>query len=144
FNQCVTQSCWDSTIGAVAQQTPVMIGEIGQNTCAHDYIDRLMAWADGNGLGYAAWTWNAWGLCNSSGNDLILDNAGTPTSTFGEGFNPPSRDVDLRALVTGEPHKGFAAARDLDTGNAASLTTAGVAEPRGQVGVVRDVTDTNR
>jgi hypothetical protein len=86
FNQCVTQSCWDSTIGAVAQQTPVMIGEIGQNTCAHDYIDRLMAWADGNGLGYAAWTWNAWGLCNSSGNDLILDNAGTPTSTFGEGF----------------------------------------------------------
>jgi len=86
FNACVTQSCWDSTIGSVARQTPVMIGEIGQNTCAHDYIDQLMAWADGNGLGYAAWTWNAWGLCNSSGNDLILDNAGTPTSTFGAGF----------------------------------------------------------
>ncbi len=86
FNVCVTQSCWDSTIGTVARQTPVMIGEIGQNTCAHDYIDQLMAWADGNGLGYAAWTWNAWGLCNSSGNDLILDNAGTPTSTFGQGF----------------------------------------------------------
>jgi endoglucanase len=86
FNACVTQSCWDSTIGTVARQTPVMIGEIGQNTCAHDYIDQLMAWADGNGLGYAAWTWNAWGLCNSSGNDLILDNAGTPTSTFGAGF----------------------------------------------------------
>jgi aryl-phospho-beta-D-glucosidase BglC (GH1 family) len=86
FNTCVTQSCWDSTAGTVARQTPVMIGEIGQNTCAHDYIDRLMAWADGNGLGYAAWTWNAWGLCNSSGNDLILDNAGTPTSSFGEGF----------------------------------------------------------
>ena len=86
FNVCVTQSCWDSQPGAVARQTPVMIGEIGQNSCAHDYIDQLMAWADGNGLGYAAWTWNAWGLCNSSGNDLILDNAGTPTSTFGSGF----------------------------------------------------------
>jgi endoglucanase len=86
FNTCNTQSCWDSTIGTVARTTPVMIGEIGQNTCAHDYIDQLMAWADGNGLGYAAWTWNAWGLCNSSGNDLILDNAGTPTVTFGQGF----------------------------------------------------------
>ena len=86
FNTCVTQACWDSTIGAVARQTPVMIGEIGQNTCAHDYIDRLMTWADGNGLGYAGWTWNAWGGCNSGGNVLILDNAGTPTPTFGEGF----------------------------------------------------------
>jgi hypothetical protein len=86
FNACVTQSCWDSTIGTVARQTPVMIGEIGQNTCAHDYIDQLMAWADTNGVGYAAWTWNAWGLCNSVGNDLILDNAGTPTTTYGEGF----------------------------------------------------------
>ena len=37
-------------------------------------------------LPVTAWTWNAWGLCNSAGNDLILDNAGTPTSTFGEGF----------------------------------------------------------
>ena len=86
FNACVTQSCWDSTIGTVARQAPVMIGEVGQNTCAHDYIDRVMAWADGNGVGYAAWTWNAWGGCNSSGNVLILDNAGAPTSTYGEGF----------------------------------------------------------
>jgi hypothetical protein len=86
FNACVTQSCWDSTIGTVARQTPVMIGEVGQNTCAHDYIDRVMAWADTNGVGYAAWTWNAWGGCNSGGNVLILDIAGTPTSTYGEGF----------------------------------------------------------
>ena len=86
FNACVTQSCWDSTIGTVARQTPVMIGEVGQNTCAHDYIDRVMAWADTNGVGYAAWTWNAWGGCNSGGNVLILDIAGAPTSTYGEGF----------------------------------------------------------
>jgi endoglucanase len=86
FNVCVTQACWDSQPGTVAKTSPVMIGEIGQNTCAHDYIDQLMAWADGNGLGYAAWTWNAWGVCNSAGNDLILDNAGTPTATFGSGF----------------------------------------------------------
>jgi arabinogalactan endo-1,4-beta-galactosidase len=82
----VTQACWDSTIGTVARQTPVMIGEIGQNTCAHDYIDQVTAWADTNGIGYAAWTWNPWGVCNSVGNVLILDWTGTPTSTYGQGF----------------------------------------------------------
>jgi hypothetical protein len=86
FNACVNTSCWDSTIGTVARQAPVVAGEIGQNTCAHDYIDQVMAWADANGVGYAAWTWNPWGVCNSVGNVLILDNAGTPTSSFGEGF----------------------------------------------------------
>ena len=86
FNACVTTSCWDSTIGTVARQVPVLIGEIGQNSCAHDYIDQVMAWADRNAVGYAAWTWNPWGVCNSVGNVLILDWTGTPTSTFGEGF----------------------------------------------------------
>jgi hypothetical protein len=86
FNACINSSCWDTTIGSVARQVPVVAGEIGQNTCAHDYIDQVMAWADANGVGYAAWTWNPWGVCNSVGNVLILDWAGTPTSSFGEGF----------------------------------------------------------
>jgi hypothetical protein len=58
-------------------------GEIGQNTCAHDYIDQVMAWADTHGVGYLAWTWNPWGC--SQGNVLINDYTGTPTGTFGEG-----------------------------------------------------------
>ena len=86
FNGCVTTACWDSTIGTVAAQVPVQAGEIGQNTCAHDYIDQVMAWADAHGVGYTAWTWNPWGVCDSSGNDLITDWNGTPTSTYGEGF----------------------------------------------------------
>jgi hypothetical protein len=86
FNGCVTTSCWDTNIGAVAKKVPVQAGEIGQNTCAHDYIDQVMAWADANGVGYSAWTWNPWGVCNSSGNDLILDWNGTPTSTYGEAY----------------------------------------------------------
>ena len=45
----------------VAAQVPVTAGEIGQNTCAHDYIDQVMAWADAHGVGYLAWTWNPWG-----------------------------------------------------------------------------------
>ncbi|MFI1994140.1 cellulase family glycosylhydrolase [Actinoplanes sp. NPDC020271] len=86
FNACVTVACWDSQIGTVAAQVPVTAGEIGQNTCAHDYIDQVMAWADKNAVGYLAWTWNAWGICGSSGNVLIENVDGTPTKTYGEGF----------------------------------------------------------
>ena len=86
FNGCVTPACWDSTIGAVAAKVPVLAGEIGQNSCAHDYIDQVMAWADANDVGYLAWTWNPWGICDTYGNVLITDWNGTPTSTYGEGF----------------------------------------------------------
>ncbi|MEU4244799.1 cellulase family glycosylhydrolase [Actinoplanes sp. NPDC026619] len=84
FNACVTTACWDSQIGSVAAQVPVQAGEIGQNTCAHDYIDQVMAWADANGVGYTAWTWNPWGC--TGGNVLIQDYTGTPTETYGSGF----------------------------------------------------------
>lgn len=96
FNGCVTTSCWDSNIGAVAAQVPVQAGEIGQNTCAHDYIDQVMAWADANKLGYTAWTWNPWGC--SGGNVLIEDWNGTPTSTYGEGFK-----AHLLSQTPGDP-----------------------------------------
>ncbi|HZM75010.1 MAG TPA: cellulase family glycosylhydrolase [Candidatus Limnocylindrales bacterium] len=84
FNACVTVACWDAEIGTVAAQVPVTAGEIGQNTCAHDYIDQVMAWADAHGVGYLAWTWNPWGC--GQGNVLINDYSGSPTATFGEGF----------------------------------------------------------
>jgi aryl-phospho-beta-D-glucosidase BglC (GH1 family) len=86
FNGCVSTACWDSQIGAVAAKVPVQAGEIGQNSCAHDYIDQVMDWADAHGVGYSAWTWNPWGVCGSSGNVLINDWNGTPTSTYGEGY----------------------------------------------------------
>jgi endoglucanase len=84
FNACVTESCWDRQIAPVAAQVPVMAGEIGQNTCAHEYIDQLMTWLDQHSIGYTAWTWNPWGC--GQGNVLIQDYGGTPTSTFGEGY----------------------------------------------------------
>jgi hypothetical protein len=86
FNACTNTTCWDNTIGTVAAQVPVTAGEIGQNTCAHDYIDQVTAWADAHGVGYLAWTWNAWGICPGSGNVLIDDFAGTATASYGQGF----------------------------------------------------------
>ena len=86
FNSCSTAACWNSTIAPVAAKVPVQAGEIGQNTCAHDYIDQVMAWADANNVGYTAWTWNPWGVCASEGNDLITDWNGDPTSTYGQAY----------------------------------------------------------
>ena len=82
-NACGTEPCWDSVIGRVAKYVPVVSGEIGQGRCAHDFIDRYMAWADAHGVSYLAWGWNVWG-CELPG--LITNYDGTPTSTYGEGF----------------------------------------------------------
>ncbi|MFI6333902.1 cellulose binding domain-containing protein [Streptomyces sp. NPDC050535] len=90
FNTCSSESCWDSTLAPVAAQVPLVAGEIGENTCAHSFIDRVMAWFDARGLSYLGWTWNTWDC--SSGPALISDYNGTPTP-FGIGL----RD-HLRAL----------------------------------------------
>ena len=62
----------------------MVAGEIGQNSCAHDYLDQVTSWADAHGIGYLAWTWNPWGC--SGGNVLIQSYDGTPTVTYGEGY----------------------------------------------------------
>src|SRR5262249_39742358 len=43
--QCIDESCWTAQIGSVAKQVPVVSGEIAQEDCAHDFIDRYMTWA---------------------------------------------------------------------------------------------------
>jgi hypothetical protein len=42
-------------VGAVAQQVPVVTGELGQRDCGHGFIDGYMSWADSNGVGYLGW-----------------------------------------------------------------------------------------
>lgn len=83
FNICNTQTCWDNQIAPVGQQVPVVAGEIGENDCAHGYIDQLMPWMDTHGFSYVAWTWDTWNC--SSGPALISDYTGTPTN-FGVGY----------------------------------------------------------
>ncbi|MET8945753.1 cellulase family glycosylhydrolase [Streptomyces sp. NPDC004542] len=89
FNYCNTQSCWDSQIAPVAAAYPLVVGEIGENDCAHGYIDTLMNWLDAKNISYLGWTWNTWDC--SSGPSLISDYNGTPTA-YG---------IGLRARLTG-------------------------------------------
>ena len=83
FNGCISTSCWNSEWAPVAAQVPLTISEIGENTCAHSFIDQVMSWADSHGVGYLGWTWNPWPC--TSGPALITDYNGTPTA-FGQGF----------------------------------------------------------
>ena len=83
FNTCITQACWDSNAGAIAAKYPVVTGEMGENDCAHGFIDTYMPWADTHGVSYLGWTWNAWDCSN--GPALITDYDGGATG-FGVGL----------------------------------------------------------
>ncbi|TDB83576.1 cellulase family glycosylhydrolase, partial [Actinomadura sp. 7K534] len=83
FNYCSDEACWDEQIAPVAAQVPLVAGEFGENTCAHGYADRLMAWLDAHGASYLGWTWNTWDC--SSGPSLISSYDGTPTP-YGAGL----------------------------------------------------------
>jgi endoglucanase len=63
---------------------PVVLGEFGQDDCGFGYMQGLVDWADTNGMGYLAWTWNPWGC--TSGAVLIKDWSGTPEPGLGEGY----------------------------------------------------------
>jgi endoglucanase len=84
FAGCVTQACWNADVAPVATKVPVVTGELGENDCAHGYVDGYMAWADAHGVSYLGWTWNPWN-CNN-GPALISDWSGTPTA-FGAGLH---------------------------------------------------------
>ena len=83
FSGCTTQSCWAANISPVAAVVPVVSGEIGENDCAHSFIDTYMAWADSAGVSYLGWTWDTWDC--KSGPALISSYDGTPTA-FGIGL----------------------------------------------------------
>jgi endoglucanase len=110
FNLC-DSSCWNTTVAPVASRVPVVTGEIGEDDCAHGFIDQYMGWADSLGISYVGWTWDTWDC--AGGPALIADYSGTPTA-FGVGF----RD-HLATLADGWTSLGGA----LIKGPAASVTS---------------------
>ena len=61
FNGCATAACWSREIAPLARSVPVVTGEIGEDDCAHAFVDRYMQWADDAGVSYLGWAWNTWG-----------------------------------------------------------------------------------
>jgi endoglucanase len=83
FNSCSNESCWNSQVAPVMAKVPVIVGEIGENDCADDYIDPLMSWLDSKSTSYLAWSWNTGAMC--AGPKLITNYDGSPSS-FGAGY----------------------------------------------------------
>jgi endoglucanase len=81
---CNSESCWVSQLSPVIAKVPVIAGEIGENDCADDYIDPLMAYLDSESTSYLAWAWNADFTC-AGGPGLITSYSGKPT-TYGAGY----------------------------------------------------------
>jgi len=44
-------------------------------------MNKLLPWADSHGIGYLAWTWNAWG----NPTDVLVTSMAAGTPTAGEG-----------------------------------------------------------
>ena len=81
---CNTESCWTANVAPVMASVPVIAGEIGENDCADDYIDPLMAFLDSDSSSYLAWVWNTSVTC-TGGPSLITSYDGTPTA-YGAGY----------------------------------------------------------
>ena len=69
---------------ALAAHVPVVTGELGEDDCAHGYIDKYMAWADSQGIWYLGWACDTWN--GNKGPALISNYDETPTA-FGIGLS---------------------------------------------------------
>jgi hypothetical protein len=101
FNICSNTSCWNTNVAPVIAQVPLLVGEIGENDCAHGYIDGLMNFLDAHSTGYLGWAWNANFNCNS-GPALISNYNGTPTN-FGIGLRDHLAVINSGATPTRTP-----------------------------------------
>ena len=111
FNSCSNATCWNAQIAPVIAKVPVIAGEIGENDCAHTFIDGLMNWLDSQNTGYLAWTWTVVPNGCATTPSLINDYTGTP-SGYGAGLqahllalaatNGPGPAVSLTSPTTGQ------------------------------------------
>jgi len=86
-------SCWgpprcsermmESVLAIQAAGYPVLITEFGDfiGGSTAPWASKLLPFADANGIGYLAWTWDTWS--GHAANVLITDAAGSPTPGYG-------------------------------------------------------------
>ncbi len=54
---CHSVGCWDSNLLPVADQVPIVTGELGESDCSSSYVKHYMEWADRHGISYLIWSW---------------------------------------------------------------------------------------
>ena len=82
-NACSSTPCLDRTMAPVARHVPLIFGETGEtydaSSCGSSNISKFLHWADDQGVGYAAWTWDTWNNCSA----LISNYRGRPANGYG-------------------------------------------------------------
>lgn len=95
FQRCNDAACWEAEIAPIAEQVPVLTGEVGQDEADLPHLAEYMAWADARQIGYLAWVW--WDHADDP-MSLITGAAGMPTSPLGTTFRS-----HLLELAAGTP-----------------------------------------
>jgi endoglucanase len=80
---CVAEPCYESNVGAVAAEVPVLATEIGNDQCDAVWMNELLTWLDSSEIGYLAWSWHTFLATECSAIRLILDYGGTPSQYGG-------------------------------------------------------------
>ena len=94
-NACRDETCWDAAPSDVAAMFPIVATEIGESDCMGTFITPLMQWLDGKGVGYLAWSWDAFGACTPTTMtqkgqpwSLVTDyTTGTPNGAFAQAYH---------------------------------------------------------
>ncbi len=150
FSWCADQACWDGEVAPVAQQVPLVMGEMGQNDCGTWFVDRQMAWLDQRGASYLGWTWNTWDC--GGGPALIADYSGTPTNlgrAFRDHFRQlaaaPPPPTTTTTTTTNSTTTATTTTKSTTTTSTTTTSTAPVGTGRGLQGEYFDNVDlTNR
>ena len=82
---CRTISCLQSEVAPIAAQVPVVMAEIGSESCDAAWLTGFLKWLDQSRAGYLAWTWNVGPVGDCSSMKLIAAEDGTP-SVYGQIF----------------------------------------------------------
>ena len=95
FSPCDSRSCWDGVIAPLAEQVPVVMGEIGIHgtSCSSAFVEPLMEWADAHGVSYLAWGWVVSDCTDEPA--LITSYDGTPTA-YGAGVRDHLRQLEAQ------------------------------------------------
>ena len=80
---CRTISCLRTEVAPIAAQVPVVMAEIGSESCDTTWLTGFLKWLDQSRVGYLAWTWNVGPVGACSSMKLIADEDGTP-SVYGQ------------------------------------------------------------
>lgn len=98
YSQCSTVACWDQHLAPLVAQYPLVAGEVGQNTCAHDRIDPVLDWLESKQQHYAVHAWWTEPCGAAAYYGLITDYlTGAPSVGYGQGYK------DRLATLVPEP-----------------------------------------